>query len=76
MTFYLKGNEIFEVLLYLCRLYRLTTPIITLERFQDFDIWVVTIDNDEKAEKIIDYININRYSYNVLKIEVNKGAQA
>ena len=76
MTFYLKGNEIFEVLLDRCRLYQLTTPIIRLERFQNFDMWVVTIDNDEKAEKIIDYININHYSYNVLKIEVNKGAQA
>ena len=75
MTFYLKGNEIFEVLLELCRLYQLTTPIIRLERFQDFDIWVVIIDNDEKSEKIIDYININHYSYNVLKIEVSKGAQ-
>ena len=76
MTFYLKDNEIFEVLLDLCRLYQLTTPIITLERFQDFDMWVVTIDNDEKVEKIIDYININHYSYNVLKIEINKGAKA
>lgn len=74
ITFYLKGNEIFEVLLDLCRLYQLTTPIIGLEKFQKFDIWVVTIDNNEKAEKIIDYININRYSYNVLKIEVNKEA--
>ena len=43
MTFYLKGNEIFEVLLELCRLYQLTTPIIRFERFQDFDIWVVII---------------------------------
>ena len=76
MTFYLKGNEIFEVLLDLCRLYQLATPIITLERFQDFDMWVVTIDNDEKVEKIIHYININHYSYNVLKIEINKGAKA
>ena len=76
MTFYLKGNEIFEVLLNLCRSYQLTTPIITLERFQDFDMWVVIIDNDEKAEKIIDYINISHYNYDVLKIEVNKGAQA
>ena len=76
MTLYLKGNEIFEALLDLCRLYQLTTPIFTLERFQDFDIWVVTIDNDEKAEKIIDYINVSHYSYNVLKIEANKGAQA
>ena len=75
MTFYLKGNEIFEVLLDLCRLYQLITPIIRLEKFQDFDMWVVTIGNDEKAEKIIDYMSINRYSYNVLKIEVNKGAQ-
>ena len=76
MTFYLRGNEIFEVLLDLCRLYQLTTPIIRLKRFQYFDIWVVIIDNDEKAEKIIDYIKISHYSYNVLKIEVNKGAQA
>lgn len=75
MTFYLKGNEIFEALLHLCRVYQLATPIITLERFKDFDIWVVSIDNDEKTEKIIDYINISRYSYNVLKIEANKGAQ-
>ena len=75
MTFYLKGNEIFEVLLDLCRLYQLITPSIRLERFQDFDIWVVTIDNDEKVEKIVDYVNINRYSYDVLKIEVNKGTQ-
>ena len=58
MALYLNGNEIFELLLNLCRLYQLTTPIITLERFQDFDIWVVIIDNDEKAEKIIDYIKI------------------
>lgn len=74
MTLYLKGNEIFEVLLNLCRLYRLPTPIIRLERFQNFDMWVVTIDNDEKADKIIDYITINRYGYNVLNIKVNKEA--
>ena len=53
MTFYLKSNETLEALLELCRLYNLTTPIITLERFRDFDMWVVTIDNDEKAEKIL-----------------------
>ena len=76
MTFYLKGNEIFEALLELCKLYQLTTPIITLERFRDFDMWVVTIDNNEKAEKIIDYLNINHYSYNVLKIEEKKEDQS
>ena len=72
MTFYLKGNETLEALLELCRLYHLTTPIITLERFRDFDMWVVTIDNDEKAEKILYCMNINTYHDNVLKIEVNK----
>ena len=76
MTLYLKGNEVFEALLNLCRLYKLTTPIIRLERFQNFDMWVVTIDNDEKEGKIIDRITNNRYSHNVLKIEANKGAQA
>ena len=50
MTFYLKGNETLKALLELCRLHHLTTPIIALERFRDFDMWVVTIDNDEKAE--------------------------
>lgn len=69
MTLYLKGNEIFEVFLELCRLYQLTTPIVGLERFNDFDMWVVTINNDERAKSIIDYLTINRYSYNVLKIE-------
>ena len=73
MTFYLKGNETLEALLELCRLHHLTTPIITLERFRDFDMWVVTIiDNDEKAEKILYCMNVNAYHDNVLKIEVNK----
>lgn len=76
MTLYLKNNEVFELLLNLCRSYQLTTPIITLERYQVFDIWVVSIDNDEKAEKIIDYINHSHCCYDVLKIEVNKGSQA
>lgn len=69
MTLYLKGNEIFETLLDLCRLYQLTTPIVRLERFKDFDMWVVSIDNNEHTESIIDYLNINRYSYNILRIE-------
>ena len=30
MIFYLKGNEIFEELLQLCRVYQLPTPIIGL----------------------------------------------
>ena len=72
MMLYLKGNEIFETLLDLCRLYQLTTPIVRLERFKDFDMWVVSIDNNEHTESIIDYLNINRYSYNILRIE--KGA--
>lgn len=76
MTFYLKDNEIFEELLELCRFYELMTPIVILERFKDFDMWVVTINNNEKAEKIIDYLNINRYSYNVLKIEEKKEDQS
>lgn len=76
MTFYLKGNEIFEELLQLCRVYQLPTPIIGLERFKDFDIWVVVIDNNKKAEAIADYLNISHWSYNILKIvKVNKGAQ-
>lgn len=76
MTFYLKGNEIFEELLQLCRFYQLPTPIIRLERFKDFDIWVVVIDNNKKAEAIADYLNINHWSYNVLKIiKVNEGTQ-
>ena len=76
MIFYLKGNEIFEELLQLCRVYQLPTPIIGLERFKDFDIWVVVIDNNKKAEAIADYLNISHWSYNILKIvKVNKGAQ-
>lgn len=76
MTFYLKGNEIFEALLDLCRFYQLMTPIVGLERYKDFDMWIVTINDDENAKNIIDYLNINRYSYNVLKIEETKGAQS
>lgn len=72
MTLYLKGNEIFEVFLELCRLYQLITPIVGLERFNDFDMWVVTINNDERAKSIIDYLTVNRYSYNILKIEEKK----
>ena len=69
MTFYLKGNEIFEILLELCRLYQLMTPIVRLERFKNFDMWVVRIDKNENTKNIIDYLDINRYSYNILKIE-------
>lgn len=47
----LKGNEIFEELLQLCRVYQLPTPIIGLERFKDFDIWVVVIDNNKKKSR-------------------------
>lgn len=76
MIFYLKGNEIFEELLQLCRVYQLPTPIIELERFKDFDMWVVVIDDNKKAEAIADDLNISHWSYNILKIvKVNKGAQ-
>ena len=69
MVCYLKGNEIFEVLLDLCRMYQLMTPIVRLERFKDFDVWVVNIDNDENTKSIIDYLNINKYNYNILRID-------
>ena len=76
MTLYLKNNEILEVLLDLCRLYQLTTPIVKLEKFETFNIWIVIIDNNEKAEKIIDYLNINRYSYDILKIQEKSEAKS
>ena len=69
MVYYLKGNAIFEVLLDLCRMYQLMTPIVRLERFKDFDVWVVNIDNNENTKSIIDYLNINKYNYNILRID-------
>ena len=71
MKVWIKGNEMLEVLLELCRIYQLVTPSVKLERFKDFDMWVVTIDRDKVTKNILDYLEISRYNYNILKIEEN-----
>lgn len=71
MKVWLKGNEMLEVLLELCRIYQLVTPSVKLERFKDFDMWVVTIDRDKMTKNIVEYLEISRYNYNILRIEEN-----
>lgn len=71
MKVWLKGNEILEVLLELCRIYQLVTPSVKLERFKDFDMWVVTIDRDKVTKNIVEYLEISHYNYNILRIEEN-----
>lgn len=71
MKVWLKGNEMLEVLLELCRIYQLVTPSVKLERFKDFDMWIVTIDRDKVTKNIVEYLEISRYNYNILRIEEN-----